>query len=100
MHFNAVPFPFNHPFVLEQGQMLGNRGLGQVETLPDMLDIALLRAKASHDLKPDWVAKNLKDFSFVVEHQTFVEFHWLPPVIFAKTIYINVWPVNLNQYGQ
>lgn len=97
MHFNAVPLTFYHPFVLEQGQMLGNRGLGQVKTLPDMFDITLLRAEAGHDLESDRMSQNLKDFSFIVEHQAFVEFHWCPPVFFAKTIYINIWPVNLNR---
>jgi hypothetical protein len=53
VHFNAVTLSFDDPFVLQERQVLRDRGLGQTETLPDMLDIALLGAKTRHYLKPD-----------------------------------------------
>ncbi len=42
MNLDTVTLALNDAFVLQQGQMLGNRSLGQVEAFPDMLDIALL----------------------------------------------------------
>lgn len=51
--------------VLEQRQVLGNRCLGQPQTLPDILDIALFGAQPGRYLEPYRMTEHLQDFRFL-----------------------------------
>ena len=81
MNFNAIPFPFDNSLVFQQGEVLGNGGLGKTETFPYMLNVAFFHAKAGNNLDSDRVAKNLEYFRFIIKIPRFVEFlffHYLP----------------------
>ena len=67
MHFNPFSFSRDDPLVFEQGQVLRNRGLGEAQAFPDMLDIAFLGAEAGDYLQPDWMTEHLQYFRLVSE---------------------------------
>jgi hypothetical protein len=54
--------------------MLGDSGLGQFETLPDLLDITTLGKKPGDDLQTDGMPEDFKDFRLTLEIGVLVEF--------------------------
>ena len=73
--FNAFTPAINDPLVLEQCQVLGDRGLRESKAFPYMLDIAFLGAEPGNDLEPYRMADYLENFCFVVKTSLFVKFH-------------------------
>jgi len=79
--FDAFALTFNNPFVLEQGEVLGNGCLGKTETFPNMFYIAFLRAESGNNLQPYWMTEHFTDFGLFVKTFILIEFHnWLHAV--------------------
>jgi hypothetical protein len=75
MHFNTFSLPANDPFVLQKGQMLGNRCLGKFEAFPDMLYVAFLGAQPRHDLESHRMPQDFQNFRFRDIVSILVKFH-------------------------
>jgi hypothetical protein len=75
--FDAVPATFDDPFVLEQGQVLGDGCLGEFKTFPDLLHITALADQTGDDLEPNRVAKDFENFRLAVITLHFVEFNFI-----------------------
>jgi len=94
MYFDAFAFTFDNSLVLEKGEVLGNRSLGKSEALPDMFNIAFLRAESGNNFQPYRMTKHFADFSLAVKTFIFVELHYVSPFCSENSI-IYIFPEGL-----